>query len=127
MRLGKLPVHVSSHQSGPSVSDNDSIRVAHGNDFENQTFAEFARHAGSRYEKADQAMNDPRGCGFSRMKPPLNIDDPLLLPFRVVEIRDSQHGDINPAQGLAEDLVLEVATAPTRGLRAVWVVRVETF
>jgi len=61
------------------------------------------------------------------MKSALNIDDPLLLPFRVVKIRDSQHRDINPTQGLAEDLVLEVATAPTRRLRAVWVVRVETL
>jgi hypothetical protein len=72
-------------------------------------------------------MNDPAGCGFPWMKPPLDIDDPLLLPLWVVEICDSKHGDIYPTKGLAEDLVLEVATTPARRLRAVRVVRVETF
>lgn len=72
-------------------------------------------------------MNDPARCGFPRVKPPLDVDDPLLLPLWVVKIRDSKHGDIHPTEGLAEDLVLEVATAPTRGFRAVWVVGVETL
>lgn len=72
-------------------------------------------------------MNDPAGSSFSGMKPPLYIDDPLLLPFWVIKICDSKHRDIYSTKGLAEYLVLEVATAPTRWFRAVWVVRVETL
>jgi hypothetical protein len=83
----KKPIEVNSHQSSSIVAHIDSVRVEHGNDFDDQISLFDCSLSLLRVQNVFyNAFSDPGRRGLSRMSP--CIDDHVSLIFSLAYIVD---------------------------------------
>jgi len=80
------PIQVLSSERAPIVSVDDTVRIEHGNDFEDEVFAQGLRLGCVAHQEIDHALHHPAGVRLARVDSGRNKDAFLGLAFLAVRI-----------------------------------------
>lgn len=104
-RVSPLPVQIEASQAGPLVSVDDSVRVQHRHDLEDEVVSqELSTLTFLLKEEVHCSLEHVRGNGFARVSTSRNHDrfSPGQLLLAAIVIRNNQLWTIVACNGLAE-------------------------
>lgn len=102
-------VHIPSQERCSIIPKDHTIRINHGNYFENKLLTKSSRIRVLWEECFHKPMNHPTWMSFTRMHPSLNHNDLFLVKAhrcRILEISYRQDRYVETWEGLAESLTV---------------------
>lgn len=105
----KVSIHIKTTQSAPIVSNYDSIRIKHWNNFENDSLSQFTGFRRLWEYESYKSMNKPTGVSFTWMKSPYHQYG-FLAFICFTEISDRENRDLNTRKTLTQNFFLKNVT-----------------